>query len=575
VGLAWALLLFPDGRLPSRRWRAVGIAAGVVTALLVAVELCVPFDLALAAYGQTAPPEFAGLGLDPLALPLPAPLWLRLAGAVPWLLLALGACAVVTYAARFRAADLRRRAQLRWVLVALALATLWLGAGAFLPFALFNVGIVVVALAVAAALVVAVTQHRLYDIDAVLVNAVVLGALTALVVVVDVAVFAAGGALGARNSPAAYVVATVVVAAAYAPLRARLQRRVSRALQGSRSDRYALVSTLARRLEETTEPDAMLLEVAVLVSRAFRAPYVRMELDRPDGTTTVAEHGRPQEPVLVLPLKHRDEAIGRLVLAPPSTRLSDADQALLADVVRQAGVAARALVLSEALQESRERLVTAREEERRRLRRDLHDGLGPALGALTLKVETARALLHDPDPRADGLLVGVTQDVNGVLADVRRLVHGLRPPALDEVGLAGALEQQAEQFRREAGAGGPLSVTLRTEGDLRQLPAAVEVAAYRIVSEALANVARHAAASSCTIDVVLNGSLLIEVRDDGVGVPAAARLGVGLTSMAERARELGGTAEVLSGDAGSDRVDGGEVRGTVVRAVLPLPGRAP
>ena len=220
--------------------------------------------------------------------------------------------------------------------------------------------------------------------------------------------------------------------------------------------------------------------------------------------------------------------------------------------------AARASSLAAQLQDSREQLVAAREEERRRLRRDLHDGLGPSLGAVVLRIDTARNLAGaGRAEESDRVLRQARDDVAAALADVRRLVHDLRPPALDDLGLTGAVRQQAERVL-------PPSVDATvTAADDGELPAAVEVAAYRIASEALANAARHARASR--VDVRLereDGALVVTVADDGVGIPPGAPAGVGLVSLRERAAELGGSCTVECPAGG----------GTVVRAVLPASG---
>jgi signal transduction histidine kinase len=259
------------------------------------------------------------------------------------------------------------------------------------------------------------------------------------------------------------------------------------------------------------------------------------------------------------------------------------------------------------LRQSRAQLIGAREVERRRLRRDLHDGLGPALGAQTLKAGAARALLTRDPAAADVLLAGLEDDLHGALADVRRLVYDLRPPALDQLGLAGAVREAAQQYHLRgaaaAGAGGSsadggavdavadgLAVTVDVPERLPPLPAAVEVAAYRIVQEALANVVRHARARTCTIRLALttaaaaapNGptppedaplgrqiaapdALVMVVADDGVGLPPGCRAGVGMASMRERAAELGGTCVVAALPSG----------GTRVAARLPLSASAP
>jgi signal transduction histidine kinase len=234
--------------------------------------------------------------------------------------------------------------------------------------------------------------------------------------------------------------------------------------------------------------------------------------------------------------------------------LSSRDEQLLGDLVRQAAAAARTWHLAEELQDSRERLVVAREEERRRIRRDLHDGLGPALSGVVFQLESARLLLDRDPAQARRHVEESTTQVQDLVADVRRLVHDLRPPALDDLGLEGALHQLASRC-------GGLDVTVDATG-LGPLPAAVEVAAYRIAAEAMTNVVRHARAARASVRVRReSGILLVEVSDDGVGIPAEREVGVGLSSLRERAAELGGRTEITCPEGG----------GTVVRARLPLP----
>jgi two-component system, NarL family, sensor kinase len=197
--------------------------------------------------------------------------------------------------------------------------------------------------------------------------------------------------------------------------------------------------------------------------------------------------------------------------------------------------------LSQELQRSRERLVAAREEERRRLRRDLHDGLGPVLTAVTLKADAARSALATAPDRADGLLVDLRSDAKQAIGDLRRVVEDLRPAALDELGLLGALRQQVDRFSRQG-----LSITLQAPPTLPVLPAAVEVAAYRITTEALTNITRHAHAHQVAITIAVDGDLCLSVEDDGAAGTANGdgwRPGLGLQSMVERAVELGGTLQ--------------------------------
>ena len=229
---------------------------------------------------------------------------------------------------------------------------------------------------------------------------------------------------------------------------------------------------------------------------------------------------------------------------------SAADGRLLEDLARQAAATLYALRLNIDLQHSRERLVMAREEERRRLRRDLHDGLGPTLAALGLKLETARNRLGE-DSEVDPLLAELAERAQSAVADVRRLVYGLRPPALDELGLVGALRQLVTSAEL------PLSATVETPvAPPAPLSAAVEVAAYRIAQEAFTNVVRHARAARCTIRLeASDGALQLSIEDDGVGLAELEPRGVGLGSMRERAEELGGTFSVAPRATGGIRVD--------------------
>jgi signal transduction histidine kinase len=248
-----------------------------------------------------------------------------------------------------------------------------------------------------------------------------------------------------------------------------------------------------------------------------------------------------------IPLIHQGETVGYIVLGPraPNEAFSSTDLRLLEDLAPQVGVAVHAVRLTADLQRSREQLVLAREEERRRLRRDLHDGLGPQLAGLALKLETLRNRLTG-DPLADSLLADLAKRTQEATADIRHLVYELRPPALDELGLVSALREGATQYSQQGY--NSVNITLDAPESLPPLPAAVEVAVYRIAQEALTNVVRHAEAHTCLIRLGLDeaiGVLCLEVQDDGKGLPIKRRAGVGLNSMRERAEELGGTLTIL------------------------------
>ena len=415
----------------------------------------------------------------------------------------------------------------------------------------------------------AILRRHLWDVDFIINRTLVYGALTAGVVALYVLVVGVlGQLLQVSGNLIVSLVATGLTAVLFHPLRTRLQRGVNHLMYGERDEPYAVLSRLGQRLEATLTPDAMLPTVARTVAEALKLPYVAIEIGQggPMETTAI---GEPVDDLVRLPLTYGGETVGQLVLGPRAGgTFTPADTALLEDLAHQTGVAVHAVTLnreavqlSADLQRSRELLVTTREEERRRLRRDLHDGLGPRLAAQSFKVGSAR-MLYDQDPKtADMLLSELESDIEATLSEIRRLVYDLRPPALDELGLVGAIRDAAERHTSHAANG--LDVSVHAPGRLPPLSAAAEVASYRIVQEALANVTHHAGATNCMVRLVISNGLQIEVSDDGVGISEDHHSGVGLHSMRERAEELGGSCVVGRSVSG----------GTRVLALLPLPDR--
>jgi signal transduction histidine kinase len=281
-------------------------------------------------------------------------------------------------------------------------------------------------------------------------------------------------------------------------------------------------------------------------------PYVAIALKEGEQFTIAAEYIRSSEPVSqengsmkILPLVYQLETIGQMILAPraPGEPFSQTDRCLLETIARQAGIAAYDVRLTQDLQRSRERLVTTREEERRRLRRDLHDGLGPVLAAMSFKLDAVHNLADRDASAVKKMSTELKAQMQEALADIRRIAYDLRPPALDELGLVGALKAHIASHNQIQG----LQITLEAPENPPPLPAAVEVAAYRIALEAMTNVSRHAGARHCCVRLSLPDDLCLEVTDDGRGLPKGVQAGVGLNSMRERAEELGGmwVAEVL------------------------------
>ena len=543
-------LLFPEGRFLRGRWGVASWTCMAVMALSTVTFTVVPYD----EDAVRLPP---GVDADPTTVWALDSVAQQLRGGLTALTLLTLVVPIGVVVHRFRQSRGTERDQMRWLLwgalvtVTIIVSALLLDLGS-----LYNVAFFLSITLVPVAMTVAVVNPRVVPIEDLLGRTLLLSVLALALVAIDFVVVALltlvlDDALAQSQVVTVVLLTTVLV---YGPLRQRLSRWIRRWVLGERATPYDAVAGLASTLETTDEGTEQLAAVARAVADAFGVGFVSVEVDRSSGERLVATYGVAPAETRSLPIAYRDTEVGRLVLPARGlrSRLSRRDEELLGDLVRQAATAARTSRLAEELQDSRERLVSAREEERRRIRRDLHDGLGPALSGMVFQLESAR-LLVDKDPDAAKAQLGSTsRHVQEVVADVRRLVHDLRPPALDDRGLVGALRQQGEQLAPRA--------TVEA-GELGQLSAAVEVAAYRIAGEAMTNVARHACATRCIVRLdVVDSALLVEVADDGSGIPADVQAGVGLVGLRERAAELGGRSEVTCPSTG----------GTVVRAWLPL-----
>ena len=560
VCLALIGYLFPDGRFLSPRWRRFVWACLAGHALFVVAGA---FDVS--SFREEYPgvaPQISG-----------AQTFANIAGTIGLLsvpLLLVGA--VLSARTRLRQADPEQRVQMLWFAwAALAipggLGACWLdywltgGTGA-----LTIIGITVTGSLLPIAIGAGILRHRLFDIELVLTRTLTYGTLTVLVMATYAIVLSGLGAV-VDDRGAVGLVAVGIVAVVIQPVHSRVRRRVQHWVYGDRFDPYAALRRLSDRLEETLSPTQVIETVTSSIAEALRVEQVSVQLDR-DVVARAAENGgidrdNGRAEVVRVPLAYQGERFGDLVVVLPSGYvLSIADRQLLDDLARQAAVIVNAVHLTLDLQQSRARLVTAQEEERRRLRRDLHDGLGPSLAAIVLKLNAVGTLVQEP--AATELLTQLRQETRAAIADIRRLVDDLRPPALDEVGLVAALQQKAASLSRPTGADGAadaIVISVAGPAHTTTLPAAVEVAAYRIATEALTNVVRHSGAARASVEVSVNGALEISVADNGTRPWDSARVGVGLSSMRERAEELGGSCTV------SPRPDGG----TVLRAILPLP----
>jgi signal transduction histidine kinase len=506
-------LWFPTGRVPSRRWRPLQAVVLTLLGALVAVGIVQPRL-------EDGSPSPLGLGLPDVVDEVTGPLTL-----------ATFACALaclVSAAVRYRAAPPSdRRAQRRFVVaVVLLLVLVFLpGVPVLVGDLLMGVGVVVVAGAVAAAVL-----DGLPGLDVAVDRTVVAGLAAATCSVIYVLVVVAAGTW---VPDAAGFLGVAAVAVAFAPLRELAARGVRRFVYGPAAEPLSALASVTSHLDGPAP-----LAGAVDAIRAGAALDGVALLDG-DGVE-LARAGTPPAPGdgAEVPMVVGGRTVGTL-------RVTGGSGPLLAAFARTLGAAMHASSLVDELQTAREALVLAAEEERRRLHHDLHDGLGPVLAHAVLGLDGARLAAS---PAVAGELDAVKANLQAAITDLRHVVHGLRPPALDELGLAGAL---AEHARRAAG---PV-VHLDVDDLPDDLPAAVEVAIYRIVCEALANAARHAAASRCEVRVTReDGELTVEVRDDGVGLESGAGEGVGLGSIRRRAAELGGTTCLGAVEGGGTRV---------------------
>lgn len=523
-------LWFPTGRVPSRWW--LPLQVWVLALLAVLLVACVLH------------PRLEDGTPAPLTSGLPD-VTLGLSRTITTLIVFSSIACLAALGVRYLRADAGQRATLRWFVLAVAVAV----AVTFLPGIPTTVADVLTGLAfslVAASVAVAVLGRGLYGIDVVVDRSLVFAIAAAATYVLYVVVVTA---LGSLVPEAAGFLGVAAVAVAFAPLHTAATRAVDRFLRGARADPLAALASVDEHL------DARHLDVEPAGSPALDAVRAALHLswaavveDDGGGPRMVAASGRRSEGARTLdvPMTAGGRRVGTLVVAghAGAEPLGDRDRGLLEAFARPLARALEQARLADALQAARERLVHAREDERRRLHRDLHDGLGPVLSHAVLGLDGAR---HLAGADAGPSLVAIKEELQEALADLRRLVHGLRPAPLDDTGLGDAL---ARHVARVDGCGVDVGLVVGELPD--ELPAAVEVAVYRIAAEALTNVVRHADATSCRVELGRRGDeLVLVVADDGRGLPAGHPDGVGLASMRERAEELGGSTSVETGGGGT------------------------
>ncbi|HSG14800.1 MAG TPA: histidine kinase [Anaerolineae bacterium] len=568
VAFSLIILLFPDGRLPSPRWRKVAWITVGALFLFLPLQAVEPGPIDPSFLLNRTNPLGVSTSLWTFLNPL---MWM----AFSILVLCYGA-AFVSLIVRLRSSRGDVRQQIKWLLFPAGLFVIFL-----LLFiigiakaddAIAGIGIALGQLAIAGiviAVALAIFKYRLYDIDLIINRTLVYGMLTAITMGLYIFIVGFLGNLFQLDDRTVIAFFTTgLVAILFHPLRERLQRAVNRLFYGQRDDPMGTLSQLGQRLEVAIAPEEVLHTLAETIGQTLKLPYVAISLRSGDKFKVAAKSGDEVADAIGIPLNYQGQTVGQLIagLRAPGESFSKADKQLLANIAHQAAPAAYAVQLTEDLRQSRVRLVTTREEERRRLRRDLHDGLGPILASQGLKMAAVSQLLQDDPAKSRQLLEELAVQNQATVAEIRRLVYELRPAALDHLGLVAAVRDYASGLK----GGAQDSPRLKTDvhapvGGLPLLPAAIEVAAYRISIEALTNVARHARARQAKVSFALNAanhtrSLHLEIMDDGVGMQEGQRAGIGLISMRERAEEIGGNL-LIESFAG---------RGTRVVANLPL-----
>jgi len=566
AGLAGFALLFPSGR-PARRW-LLGVAGMAVAARNV--------------------PDY---------LPYPEvhidswPYWLSMA----WLVAFYGTLAysqITQY--RENAAPEARQAVRR---VAYGLIGACLGLIAVnLPLLFWpelyksdiywlDLAIRLIMLAIPISLASALLKHRLWGVPPVVRRTAVYASLLIALFGIYMATVSYLSLVFRTESGVFPLIATGLVAVLFAPLKAVVDRFINRIVYGKRGNPVAFLIDLGDRLTEPYAPEQVLGSVVSTVKEMMQLPYAAVTILANGRETEAASAGEQRGlEAIRFPLVMGGEELGSLYVSPrsPDEPLTHADVRLLRLLGRESARIVHGLKqsldigrLMEELQASREKLIFAREEERRMIRNNLHDDLAPRLASLALRASAAGEYMRRNPPRAASIVSELEADIRVIVSDIREFVHNLRPPALDQYGLVEAIRQRADRLMQpgigRGGAGGAgMVIEVVAPAVLPALPAAVEVAAYRIVSEALANAAKHASADLCRVTLEVETGrqgeeLHVAIADDGVGMAAADNRtasgqaagqtsGIGLTSIRERAAELGGRSSIGPAEGGGMRI---------------------
>ena len=534
--------LFPDGR-PHVRYERV-LLRGIWTFFLVPpVVLLTSSQIPLPTYYDT------GVMQNPYAVAGRAGIG-EAAAALATASQAVFGVGVVLLALRYRRATAHTRRRIRWLLVP-AIGTLFaivLDVVFHAPGLVLSLLYIGTMLLLPLAISVALVRPSVLDVDLVLRKSLVYGVLWLVIAAAYVGAAASlGVAAGQRFSVGMAITLTVVATLVFQPARRWLEGLADRWVFGARTDPARLVTRLGAALEETVELERLLPRMAATLEEGLGLRWARVRLEplSPDGA---------EDAVLTVPIVLGDERLGVVECGPKvSGALTADDEAVVTTLARQAALAVRNVRLTAELERSRARLVRAQDAERRRIERNIHDGVQQGLVALIAGAGHARAVLKR-DPMAGDAAVAELQDgLHRVIAELRELAHGIHPSVLGDRGLLEAVEALAARSS--------VPVAVRADPSLRgeRFAEEVEGAGYFTIAEALANVSKHAAATHAEVSLAReDDALSIAVRDDGDGFDLATAVGEGLANLAERLSALGGRLDVVSAPG----------QGTTVRAQL-------
>ena len=555
TALLFLLLLFPTGTLPSRRYRAVAWFVGAMFLEFTAGSMIYatsiwsrPFAGSRAATGSVADAARLMIVVGALAVPL-----------------ALLLC-LVSVAIRYVRSGGEERLQLKWFVAAASIVAVTFPVGIFWDSPAANAIQHLGLLCLFSAIAVAILRYRLYDIDVIIGKAIVYGGLAALITVVYlIVVVAIGAVVGATEGLA--LVATAIVAVAFQPYRQRAQRVANRIVYGQRATPYEVLSEFSEHVGGTYGGEELLPRMVRLVAEGTGASSVIVWLcigpELRPAAVWPPEHASPAPIRLVggavppiegagvsVPVNHQGELLGALSLTkPPKETLSPAEDKLLTDLAAQVGLVLRNSRLIEELRASRQRLVAAQDEARRRLERDLHDGAQQQIVALAVRLKLARSLAQRDRPKADEMLEQLEVEVADALDTLRDLARGIYPSLLVDKGLATALEAQSRKV--------PLPVTVDADG-IGRYAQEFEAAVYFCVLEALQNTSKYSGSPDAIVRLVEEDhDLVFSVVDHGRGFdPETTPPGSGLQNMADRLAALGGTLDIRSRPGGGTTVLG-------------------